>query len=153
MAYIPEDAKWYLADIVEVITVEGDPRNVVHTNLTLIRADSPEDAYRKAIELGTSADRSYRNPAGKLVTFRFAGLGDLNVVHEDFEHGAELIFSEDVDVDAATIDSWVSSKEDLAVFREAAPNPGPDYRAADLVEELYERMRHPKSGGGPETIH
>ena len=40
MAYIPEDAKWYLADIVLEITIEDDPRNVVHTNLVLISADS-----------------------------------------------------------------------------------------------------------------
>jgi hypothetical protein len=52
MGYIPEDAKWYLAEIVEEITVEEDSRNVVHRNLHLIRADSPEEAYRKAIELG-----------------------------------------------------------------------------------------------------
>ena len=55
MGYIPEDAKWYLADLVEEITVEGDPRNVVHTNMTLVRADSPEEAYQKAVQLGTAS--------------------------------------------------------------------------------------------------
>jgi hypothetical protein len=45
--YIPKSAKWYLAEIVQQITVEGDSRNVVHTNLVLVRADSPEDAYQK----------------------------------------------------------------------------------------------------------
>ncbi len=61
MGYIPEDAKWYLADIVQQITVEDEPRNVVHTNLVLIRADSPEEAYQKAIELGTAGDHSDEN--------------------------------------------------------------------------------------------
>jgi len=32
MAYIPTDAQWYVAEIVEQITVEGDSRNVVHKN-------------------------------------------------------------------------------------------------------------------------
>jgi hypothetical protein len=32
MGYIPANAKWYLAEIVEQIAVEGDPRNVVHTS-------------------------------------------------------------------------------------------------------------------------
>jgi hypothetical protein len=35
VAYIPKSAKWYLAEIVQQITVESDPRNVVHTNLVL----------------------------------------------------------------------------------------------------------------------
>lgn len=52
MGYIPKSAKWYLADIVQQITVEGDPRSVVHTNLVFVRADSPEEAYEKALELG-----------------------------------------------------------------------------------------------------
>jgi hypothetical protein len=40
MGYIPTDAKWYLADIVMEITIQGDSRNVVHVNTTLVRADS-----------------------------------------------------------------------------------------------------------------
>jgi hypothetical protein len=54
MGIIPEGAKSYLANIVEELTVKDDSRNVVHANnLILIRADSPEEAYRKARELGT----------------------------------------------------------------------------------------------------
>ena len=56
MGDIPENAKWYLADIVQEITVEDDPHNVVHTNLVLIRADSPEEAYQKAMELGLAGE-------------------------------------------------------------------------------------------------
>jgi len=82
MGYIPKSAKWYLEDIVQQITVEGDPRSVVHTNLVLVRADSPEEAYQKAIELGAVGDQSYENPDGKRVTFRFRGLHDLNVIHD-----------------------------------------------------------------------
>jgi hypothetical protein len=74
MGYIPEVAQWYLADIVIEITVEGDPRNVVHTNLTLIRADSPEEAFGKANEWGRAGEQTYLNPAGARVVFRFRGL-------------------------------------------------------------------------------
>jgi hypothetical protein len=56
LGYIPKSAKWYLAEIVEQITVEGDPRSVVHTNLVLVRADSPEEAYQRAIELGAAGE-------------------------------------------------------------------------------------------------
>ena len=32
MGYVPDDAKWWIAEIVEEITVEDDARNVVHIN-------------------------------------------------------------------------------------------------------------------------
>ena len=70
MAYIPKDAKWYLAAMVEEITVEGDSRRIVHKNWTLIRGDSPEDAYRKAHELGRKSDVPYENPNGRLVQIK-----------------------------------------------------------------------------------
>ena len=49
MGYIPKNAKWYLAELVEEITISGDPRNVVHTNLVLVRADSAAEAYEKSL--------------------------------------------------------------------------------------------------------
>ena len=106
MGYIPRNAKLYLAEIVQQITVEGDPRNVLHTNLVLVRADSPEDAYQKAMELGTAGEQSYENIDDKRVTFRFRGLHDLNVIHEALEHGGELIYSENMDLDESAIQEW-----------------------------------------------
>ena len=136
MGYIPKSAKWYLAEIVQQITVEGDSRNVVHTNLVLVRADSPEDAYEKAIELGTAGDRSYENPDGKHVTFRFRGLHDLNVIHNELKHGAELGYSENTDLDESAIREWVTPKEELGIFLPITPSTGPDYRSRDVVEDI-----------------
>ncbi len=42
MGYIPEDAKWYIAELVMEFQIESDSRNVVHVTIVLIRADSPE---------------------------------------------------------------------------------------------------------------
>src|SRR6202521_1398870 len=98
MGFIPKDAKWYLADIVEEIRVEGDRRNVVHTNLALVRADSPDEAYAKAIALGKRGNTKYKNPEGKMVTIRFRGLKELNVIHDELEHGCEITFGEDIGV-------------------------------------------------------
>jgi hypothetical protein len=151
MGYIPEDAKWYLAEIVQQITVEGDLRNVVHTNQVLVRADSPEEAYQKAIELGTSGEQSYENPDGRLVTFRFKGLRDLNVIHDELEHGAELSYTEDIDMDDSAITEWVTPREDLGVFRPIAPSAGPDYRSRHVVEELYRRFPHLHPGHNPSS--
>ena len=119
MAYIPADAKWYLAEIVMHITVEGDPRNVVHTNLVLVRADSPEEAYEKATELGVAGETQYESPAGRQVNIRFRGLHDLNVIHDEWEHGAEIIFSEVLGLDEAAIRKWVTSKEELGILSRA----------------------------------
>jgi uncharacterized protein DUF4288 len=136
MAFIPEDAEWYLAEIVQEIFVEGDSRNVVHTNVVLIRADAPEDAYQKALELGDSKNISYENPEGKHVEIRFRGLHDLQVIHDQLEHGAELTYSEDIGMDEEALQRWVSSKEELGVFAPITPTAGPDYRSGEVVKEL-----------------
>jgi hypothetical protein len=150
MGYIPKSAKWYLADIVEQITVEGDPRNVIHTNLILIRADSPEEAYEKALELGAAGEQSYENPDGKQVTFRFRGLHDLNVIHDELEHGAELIYTEDLDLDESAIREWVAAKDKLGVFLPITPSTGPNYASRDVMDEVYRRFPHlAKDGSNP----
>jgi hypothetical protein len=126
VAYVPSDAKWFLAEIVEEITVEGDAGNVVHTNLVLVRADSPEEAYQKSMDLGVGRELSYENPDGKRATKRFKGLRDLLVIYEELKHGAGLIYSEDRNVDESVLRGWIAKKEDLAVFQPAVPPTGPD---------------------------
>ena len=82
MAYVPSGAKWFIAEIIQEITIEQDPRNIVHKNLVLVRADAGSEAYDKAIELGVQSEVSYKNPDGKLVTISFRGLGELNVIYD-----------------------------------------------------------------------
>lgn len=55
----------------------------------MIHAKSPEDAYRRAIELGKQGESTYQNPAGRNV-IKFRGIKELDVVHDQLEHGAEL---------------------------------------------------------------
>src|SRR5438093_8558330 len=92
MGYIPKDARWYLADIVEEIKVQDEKRSLVHINIVLVESDSPENAYQKALELGRQCNQTYKNTDGKKVVCRFRGLRDLNVIHDELEHGAELIY-------------------------------------------------------------
>ena len=61
MCFIPEGARWYLAGIVLEHSIEDDPRNVVHVNMHLIEAESPEQAFRKANELGRAGEQEYAN--------------------------------------------------------------------------------------------
>jgi len=135
VSYIPIDARWYVAEIVEEIRVQGDARNVVHCNLVLIEAASPEDAYRRAIQLGQDGEVTYQSPQGLTVVTKFRGLKHLGVVHDSLEHGAELCFSEQISVPEERIAAWLKAKEQLNVFANSEPSKGPDYSSKDIVEE------------------
>jgi Domain of unknown function (DUF4288) len=135
MGYIPADAKWYIAELVEEITIEGEARNVVHKNLVLIRADSSEEAYDKAIQLGKQSELSYENPAGRLVKTRFWGLGELAVIYDELAHGAELLYEEKVGVPSDQIEKEIRAKQELAVFRPFESSEKPDYTSKDIVDE------------------
>ena len=140
MGYIPANAKWYLAEIVQQISVEDDPRIVVHANVVLIRADSPDDAYEKAVLLGAGKQTSYENPHGKRVTFTFRGLRDLNVIHDELEHGAELSYTEFTDMDEAAIQHYISPREELGVFTAIESPGGPNYASKEVIDKLLEKF-------------
>jgi hypothetical protein len=149
MAFVPKDAKWYLADIIEEIRVKGNRRNVLHANLVLIRADSPEEAYEKAMALGKRGNTKYKNPEGKMVTIRFRGLKDLNVIYEELEHGSEITFSRKVGVSEKRIKRWIRPKKELGVFAPFLAHRGPDYASAEIVQEVFKRWPHLKEAGRP----
>lgn len=149
MGFIPKNAKWYLADIVEEIRIEDERRNVVHTNRTLIRADSPEEAHKKAIALGKRGNTRYKNVSGKMVTIRFRGLRDLNVIHDELEHGAEIGFNKSVAVNEKRIKGWIPPKHRLGVFAPIGPNEGPDYASAEVIRKVYERWPSLQGVRGP----
>jgi hypothetical protein len=137
MGFIPEDAKWYVADIVIEFLIQDDPRNVVHINTVLIGAKLPEDAYAKALDLGKSHEMSYLNPDGKNVKVRFRGLRDLNVIHDELEHGAELCYQEQMCVPESIVSTWVRAKEDLRVFAPISQKTEmPNYAPESVIKEL-----------------
>jgi hypothetical protein len=136
MAYIPEDAKWYLAWIVEEMKIEGDPQNVVHINQFLIRADSPDEAYEKALEIGKESEDSFENTEGRRVVCSFRGLQDLQVIWDELEHGAELSYEEEVGVSAKKIKRIVRKKEELGVFLPTEPPDHPNYIPNTTGEEM-----------------
>ena len=128
MGFIPKDARWYLADVILEHIVEDDPRNVVHINMHLIEAESPEQAHEKAVTLGSHSEYEFANTDGKQVRVVFRGLRDLNVIHDTLEDGAELIYQEKVGVAEEQLRGWITSKEQLGVFAPIEPNStGPNY--------------------------
>lgn len=143
MAFIPEGAEWYLAELVQELRVAGDPRNVIWRNLTLVRADSPEDAYQEALRLGRAGDTGYDNPQGNRVEVRFRGLFSLDVIHDQLENGAELLFTSESGVSEERLASFTKPKDSLGVFSPIRPIDGPDVAAGYIVDEAVRMITYP----------
>jgi len=140
MAFIPSDAKWYVAELIEEIRVEGEGRNVVHRNLVLVGADSPEEAYQRALDIGSEHEATYDNLEGKKVTIAFRGLRGLSVIHDELEHGAELRYTRDVGLEPEEIERLVRPKDELEVFSADAEEDLPDCVDGDLRRNLLEHL-------------
>jgi hypothetical protein len=136
MAYIPKDAKWYVADVVMQTCITGEPRSVVHVNTLLVRADSPEQAYAEALALGRGGEHTYENADGAAVRVTFRGLAELNVIHDELGHGAEIAYAEHVGLSEEEVARRVSARADLGVFRERQPSEGPNYMPGDVLDRL-----------------
>jgi hypothetical protein len=134
------DTGWYVAELVMEITVEGDPRNVVHQNLVLIRANSPDEAYEKANKLGKDGESSYDNPFGKSVVFKFIGLSHLDEVYDEIEDGAEITFKYKIGVSAKKLKSLVKPRERLCAFLTPTPSKGPNYASGEIIAMLEQQM-------------
>lgn len=142
MSYIPESAHWYVAEILEEISVEGAANKIVHRNLILVEASSPDHAYERSMELGKQGEASYRNPEGRNVLVRFLGLADLSVVYDELEHGAELAYTEQlVEPEQNTLD-LARAKGELSVFRNSRELPiSLDYSDRAIVDDAKELLK------------
>lgn len=87
-------ARWYVAKLIEEIAVQDDPLKVIHRTVTVIYANSEEEAYAKALNLGKEREITYRNTVDKLVRTTFWGLGELNVIHDHPDHGTDFFQEE-----------------------------------------------------------
>jgi len=145
MAYIPEDAEWFLADLVEEIRVQGYKRNIVHINYVLVRAKTPEEAYREAMKLGKRANQRYENPDGRMVTHRFLGLRNLDAIFEPLEHGCEIMFVERLGLSTAGTRKLVRKKRELEAFMPIRDRKGrPDYSSREIMEMVGKEIMKQK---------
>jgi Domain of unknown function (DUF4288) len=148
MGHIPKNAKWYLAEIVEEIKISGESTNVIHINMRLVRADSPQEAYDAAIRLGKDSDRTYENTDGKPVNIVFRGLRDLMVIHDELEHGAELFYDEQVGLSEEQLAKLICPRNELSVFLPIPPPSGPNYFPLSIWQELEAYEIDEDFGGG-----
>jgi hypothetical protein len=142
MAYVPKDAEWFLAQLVEEFRIEGHKRNVVHINYVLIQAKKPAEAYRKALELGKSSNNRWMNPKGEEVIHRFLGLRDLDVIHGPLEHGCEFMFIERLGMSRAGVRKLARKKSELEAFLPIRRRRGrPDYSSKEIMDMVAERIK------------
>jgi len=136
MAYIPKDARWYLADIVVELTIEDQVDNVVQINTYLVEASSPEQAYTKAQTLGEQENSVYENTDGKQVNVSFRGLKNLDVIHDPLEDGSEIMYTERCGVSKRDLEAMLCPKDQLGVFAPIEPKSVPNYLSREIAEEV-----------------
>src|SRR4029077_4682499 len=90
MSNSPEINRWYIAELTEEVTLEGDPQNVVHRKTRVIFADTPQDAYEKALTMITEHEIGYLNEHHKAIRTRFWGLRELTLSNEDMDRAGML---------------------------------------------------------------
>jgi hypothetical protein len=123
--FIPENTEWFIGELVEEFQAADQTENLVHINTILIKADSPEVAYEKALALGESANRVFTNTDGVDVRVRFRGLRGLYPVYDRLEDGAELLYEKREGMSDEAIAKMVKPKEELAVFSPTWDNEQP----------------------------
>jgi Domain of unknown function (DUF4288) len=115
--------QWYVATLIIRCRVEDDPDPYTcDEQVRLIRARSPEKAYKKALKLGKKEEDSYTNVYGGMVYWEFVGFEDIAELESRIADGVEIrsrLFGH------ANPDSLVHAKNKL--FR-IGGSPRPEYR-------------------------
>lgn len=94
------EGNWYIVEIIEklepVLRNESNDLRRVTTwgNHHLIKADSPEQAYEKAVKLGKDGEYKFMNADKVEMEYIFVGIADLLPIYEDLEDGAEIMWTD-----------------------------------------------------------
>lgn len=109
--------EWYLS--YEVLYFEYEDRSLqeeylVWENLILIKADSPEVAYKKAIRHGKDSEGELQINGHKGYC-RFKGLKKLVPIYEEIEDGAEIEWRE-YQLPKKSLEKLITPKKNLQAF-------------------------------------
>ncbi|MDY0746372.1 DUF4288 domain-containing protein [Paucibacter sp. R3-3] len=112
---------WYVATYVHRFVVLDEDnedmsrRYTTWKNTILVKAESPNEAYRKAIKVGKLGCKPYENMNGQKVRFVYEGLSSLVPIYEELADGSEIFWSSQVS-QLRTIRKMVKSKGELEAF-------------------------------------
>ena len=107
------ELKWYLADLVTELRVEGEEPSSVHFDLHLVLARNAAEAYDKALRIGGGKAKQYLRSDGNLMSFLFRGLNDLVAMDEDFADGARILFRSQPEASEEDIQNLVTPRKYL----------------------------------------
>jgi hypothetical protein len=87
-------------------------RSTVWENTRIIKAESREAAYKKAIRLGKKNSPSITNDG----EWRFVGISMLLPIYEELTDGAEILWTDRGKMQQSKIAALIKTKKDLPVF-------------------------------------
>ncbi|SFN68234.1 protein of unknown function [Algoriella xinjiangensis] len=91
---------WFIAEIIEKLEpVNRDETNDLRRvttwgNNVIIKANSLEEAYDKAVKIGKEGEYIFTNTDKVEMQWIFVGVGDLLPIYEDIEDGAEIMWTD-----------------------------------------------------------
>ena len=95
-----KNGNWFIVEIIaKCEPVERNEKQELRRVTTwgnhhLIKADSPEKAFDKAVKLGKEAEYKFTNCDKIEMEWIFVGIGELLPIYEDIEDGAELMWND-----------------------------------------------------------
>jgi hypothetical protein len=116
---------WYVASYLhrfvelEAAKTGESKRHTVWKNTILIKAESPDEAYKKAIKFGREGCKPYKNLRNQRVRFQFEGLTSLIPVYDEIKDGSEILWSSHKR-SLKSIKTMVKGKHELEAFSTAS---------------------------------
>ena len=119
---------WWIASYIERFQwrssgpIGPSSKCLAYENTILIRADSRDRAYQKAMAFGAQGSdrrwRKYGEPPGQLGRWVFEGVTSLLPIYERLSDGAEVEWLEHRNTTVGAVKKRVKDKRTLAVFRD-----------------------------------
>jgi uncharacterized protein (UPF0548 family) len=84
---------WYVATVVIQCIIEGHSSGpwTCDEQIRVLRALDDDSAYEKALQLGKGEEHSYENADGQIVSWKFVGISDLEVISSaSIKDGTEI---------------------------------------------------------------
>jgi hypothetical protein len=107
--------RWYVAELIVICRVGKSPKPKVlyDRQIKVLCASDHEAAYQRVLQLGKEENHSYRNSAGERIYWRFAGIGNLEVLQDEQISDGTEIHSR---LERGNPKSEIRRKRDLTVF-------------------------------------
>lgn len=115
-----ENGEWFIVEIIEKCEpVNRDEKQDLRRvttwgNYHLIKAKSPDEAYRKAVKIGKEHAYKFINTDKLEMEWTFVGIGELIPIYEEYiEDGAEIMWKDYGLISNRRTEGFAKSKKEL----------------------------------------